>query len=283
MPELGGGETICYEGRGVEWRNPFDYQQQKNLEIVRHDLFPKYTKVIPGIDTRETPAARLPSAAEHYVCIYESVSGAKADEYATYISPRKDSREIMHRLGLGEHRYAIFNVSASVAYKRWPLDRHLKIAEFLKAKQMQIVVMGARGDRSISAVFEKMTGAINLAGKTSLAELIALVSGSRLVVTNDTSLVHIAVALQKPSLCMTGGGQFGMFADYGYSDINHWAHERTPCYFDNWRCGREVPPGDPSPCVAAITAENAMKKIQSLVGYLEHAESIPREPFSLGF
>ena len=66
-------------------------------------------------------------------------------------------------------------------------------------------------------------------------------------------------------------------------DINLWAYQRTPCYFDNWRCAREVPYGEPSPCIAAVTLEMVLRKLQSLITYLRKSAPYPREKFKARF
>jgi ADP-heptose:LPS heptosyltransferase len=54
--------------------------------------------------------------------------------------------------------------------------------------------------------------AVDLAGKTSLGGLAALVARARLVLANDTGISHIAAALQAPSVIVASG-----------SDPRRWA------------------------------------------------------------
>lgn len=47
---------------------------------------------------------------------------------------------------------------------------------------------------------------LNLAGKTSLVELVEVIRGAKMLVGNDSSAIHIAAATGTPSVCIHGGG-----------------------------------------------------------------------------
>ncbi len=285
---VGAREVIGYEGIDPEFVHPFDVQQRKNLELVFNKIYPRYTKIIPSVDGGTVLKEKLPSAVSHYVAIYEGATGFKESDYATelpmgYSHQASEGEEVLRKFGLKSGEYAVMNLNASVAYKRWPLGNFKKVADRLSSAGLDVVLIGSRGEELLADEFRKTFPlCLNLAGKTDLRELLSLIGGSFVVVSNDTSIVHIAVALRKPSLCVTGGGQFGMFALYGYGDINKWVYKTTPCFCDNWQCGLRAKVGEPSPCLAAVSVGSVLDELDELLRYLKKNKNYPREKFSVG-
>ncbi len=161
----------------------------------------------------------------------------------------------------------MFNLNASVSYKQWPIDRFAAVAEKVKEQGIEIVLVGSLKEKAKLEEFKKFYphSFIDLVGQTSLEELSALIRESKFVISGDTSIVHLAIALKKPTLCPAGGGQFGMFTDYGYRAINHWAYKRSKCFCDNWHCGREAKNGKPSACLDAVDLNLVLEKLDKIL------------------
>jgi ADP-heptose:LPS heptosyltransferase len=62
----------------------------------------------------------------------------------------------------------------------------------------------------------------NACGKFNLSESADLVKRAKVIVTNDTGLMHIAAAFQKPIISLWGNTTpaLGMFPYYGYNNLN---------------------------------------------------------------
>ncbi len=91
--------------------------------------------------------------------------------------------------------------------KRWPADRFATLGRLFQSRAgADILIVGSAGERDIAdavaAGLERP--ALNLAGRTSLRELVSLIGLGRLVVTNDTGPMHIADALAAPILAIFG-------------------------------------------------------------------------------
>ena len=91
--------------------------------------------------------------------------------------------------------------------KRWPADRFASLARLFQSQAgADILIVGSAGERDIAdavaAGLERP--ALNLAGRTSLRELIAVIGLGRLLVTNDSGPMHIADALATPILAVFG-------------------------------------------------------------------------------
>lgn len=77
-----------------------------------------------------------------------------------------------------------------------------KIAEFLYMRGITPVIIGTRGDYEVCEEIRRSSKkrAINLAGKTSIREMAALIKASKMVVAVDSGSVHIASALNKKTV-----------------------------------------------------------------------------------
>ncbi|HEX8786531.1 MAG TPA: lipopolysaccharide heptosyltransferase II [Telluria sp.] len=95
--------------------------------------------------------------------------------------------------------------------KRWPPAHYGALAaEVVRALPgVQVALLGSPNDRATCEVVRTHAGAaagsvLNLAGQTSLDEAIALVAQTTAVVSNDSGLLHIASALNRPVVALYG-------------------------------------------------------------------------------
>jgi ADP-heptose:LPS heptosyltransferase len=104
-------------------------------------------------------------------------------------------------------RYICMHVGASTPARRWPLENFVEVARHLSRRSLDVVLTGTEGEseltRSVAARLDE--SALDLAGRTSLGALAAVVRGARLVVCNDTSVSHLADALRVPSVVLSTG------------------------------------------------------------------------------
>jgi heptosyltransferase-2 len=93
--------------------------------------------------------------------------------------------------------------------KCWPEDRFAALADRLVTElNARIVLIGAGSERDnaarVIAQMQQPQAARNLAGETSIAELIGLLAKCDLLVTNDTGPAHVGAALSIPTLTIFG-------------------------------------------------------------------------------
>jgi heptosyltransferase-2 len=82
--------------------------------------------------------------------------------------------------------------------KRWPAERFIQLGkQLLGEHSIRILVFGSRGDREtcVEVATGIGRGALNLAGETSLASLVAYLQLCRVVVSNDSGGMHLAAAV----------------------------------------------------------------------------------------
>ncbi|MDX2164777.1 MAG: lipopolysaccharide heptosyltransferase II [Gammaproteobacteria bacterium] len=90
--------------------------------------------------------------------------------------------------------------------KRWPEEYYADVANKLAEHGFDIWLFGSAKDKSITDKINMLTEnrCENLAGTTSLSEAIDLLAQTSLVITNDSGLMHIAAALDKPLIALYG-------------------------------------------------------------------------------
>ncbi|MEP0915752.1 glycosyltransferase family 9 protein [Leptolyngbya sp. DQ-M1] len=104
-------------------------------------------------------------------------------------------------------RYVCIHAGASVSSRCWSGDRFAAIAEHLAQKGWQVVLTGSDAERGLTEAIAQLIKAptINLAGRTSLGTLAAVLENCRLLVCNDTGVSHLAAALKVPSVVIFSG------------------------------------------------------------------------------
>ena len=117
---------------------------------------------------------------------------------------------------LPENFFVIF-MGGSIYNKLWPAERFYQVAKHISEKTgYECVICGTKEDYNELEIF-KSQGDLkfsSLIGKTSIIELITVLSKAKLLVSNDTSAVHIANALGVKSLAIKG--QFSGSKFYPY-------------------------------------------------------------------
>ena len=105
------------------------------------------------------------------------------------------------------HPIAVFCPGAEYGpAKRWPARHFAALAQNLAGRGYTIWLIGSGKDAELGEEIRAQSGGVceNLCGKTDLAAAIDLMSCARLVVSNDSGLMHIAAALGKTLIALYG-------------------------------------------------------------------------------
>jgi ADP-heptose:LPS heptosyltransferase len=157
----------------------------------------------------------------------------------------------------------IIFTGAGIAKRSWEREKFLELIKLILQYTTQPVYLagGPADIQTANYLTANLppTKLIDLTGKTSLPQLVQLIGSSALVISNETSAIHIAAATNTPSVCILGGGHFGRFSPYPKNMANKpvCVYEKMECYNCNWNCIFETPEAEPYPCVGAISLEDA--------------------------
>jgi ADP-heptose:LPS heptosyltransferase len=104
-------------------------------------------------------------------------------------------------------RYICIHPGASVPERRWPVPHFAAAAAVMAARELEIVLTGTGAEAGLTRAVAEGSGApcLDLAGKTDLGSLAALLEGARLLICNDTGVSHVAAALGVPSVVISTG------------------------------------------------------------------------------
>jgi heptosyltransferase-2 len=189
-------------------------------------------------------SARVPMA-EHYARL--------AGEGAT---PRPQLRAAPGEIEQAKRRFGIEGSYAALCpgaeygpAKRWPY-----FAELAGRLSLPAVLLGSPGDAAAAAG----VGGTNLVGRTSLDDALLLLAGAKLVVSNDSGLMHVAAALGRPQVALFGSSSPEHTPPQSPAARVLWLHiECSPCY------KRECPLGH-FRCMKEMTVDSVLAEIQSL-------------------
>lgn len=122
---------------------------------------------------------------------------------------QEDHAEAGHMLAGAEGPLIGLHPSARDQTRRWPVERFLTAGlELRRQIGGTLVLLGEASIRPLTEAMAAEAGGkiLNLAGRSSLTGLGAVLQRLALLITNDTGPAHIAYALDVPTVTIFGGG-----------------------------------------------------------------------------
>lgn len=153
-----------------------------------------------------THRVKNPKGKPPMVAFYSALSGEagiEADRPQLSL-PEAEPARVAQGQGLSLQGFYTFAPGAEFgASKRWPAAHYAQLATRLDAP---VVLLGSGKDAPVcEEIVQAAPGrCLNLAGKTSLMEAIALIAGAKAMVSNDSGLMHVAAAFGIPQVALFG-------------------------------------------------------------------------------
>jgi ADP-heptose:LPS heptosyltransferase len=121
--------------------------------------------------------------------------------------------------------YIGFQIGAADIYKMWPVDRFIELAKKLIKNGEKIVIVGTKHESKLAdEIIDKVKNEniINMCGNTNLIELANLVNNLKMLITNDTGTMHLAIALKTPTISLfspTSPEEIGPYQDLNIHEV----------------------------------------------------------------
>lgn len=187
-------------------------------------------------------------------------------DFPLHAADEREASALRAENGLVPGEYICLHAGARLASRRWPLANFVRVGRCLAGRGWPLVLTGSTDEIPLVADLRRALRAANpvnplvhdVAGRTSLGGMAALVAGSRLLVCNDTGVSHIAAGLRHPSVIIASGSDVCRWAPLDAQRHRVlWADAPCrPCAFDRCphghRCAWDV---TPSAVLAAIDAQ----------------------------
>ena len=182
------------------------------------------------------------------------------------ISPEEHrcAMQLMKETGLKSGEYVCVHPGARAPARRWPTDRFADVAGAIADLGLSVVLTGSAGEAALTRLVHRQMRrrSIDLAGRTSLGTVAALISRAKLLISNDTGVSHIAAALRVPSVIVYSGSSPARWAPANRLLHRAAFHEVScrPC--SHYRC----PIGHP--CARELSAEQVREQALALLNSL---------------
>lgn len=158
----------------------------------------------------------------------------------------------LEQLGLpGGQAYVVFVPGARWETKEWPPEYYADLANMVIADGDYVVLAGGPDEqekaRKIKTIYNS-NKIIDLTGKTSLKELVALIKGAKVFISGDTGPLHFAAALKKPLIAMYGPtlphrtGPYGSDKSVVLISPSKHAGSLIKRKCDGWSCMEDILP-----------------------------------------
>ncbi len=162
------------------------------------------------------------------------------------------------------------NPGMQLTAKRWPLDRYRELTKkLINDLHAQILLIGGPEDidlnqQLLQGLDVPKDAIINLAGKTTIGQLAALLQQCTLFIGNDSSPMHLAAAVGIPVIAIFGPTSPQEYGPYPLDDPKHifiWHPSTTqPCFFLG-----KMQTTTPCTCIQSVTVDEVWHAIHQLL------------------
>lgn len=179
-----------------------------------------------------------------------------------HLSPEAESAAAELLRPLGERPIAVLAPGTMWETKHWRPEGFGEIARRLSARGLAVLITGTAQDAPRAAIIQAAArAALDLCGRTSPAELAALLRHARIAITNDSGAMHLAVAAGTPVVTVFGPTDPVRVGPYGQGERVVMAGvECSPCFL---RRLSQCPNGHA--CMQLVTPDMVWSRVEQVL------------------
>jgi ADP-heptose:LPS heptosyltransferase len=181
-------------------------------------------------------------------------------------------QQVKARLGNVQHPLIVLYPEASLVIKRWPANSFIHLGQALQQKYHATLVIPVGSEpEQASSIAQAIGDSVCIWQRGTLRELAAMLSFADLMIAGDTGPVHIAAALNVPTVTLFGPSwheRYGHPSPHLNLQGYHPCSERTPHNFTLQRCWSD----DQCPlelfqktCLEAISVEQVLETLEKII------------------
>jgi lipopolysaccharide heptosyltransferase II len=132
--------------------------------------------------------------------------GAQTKNKSIEVHTTKKAREQINKL-MGRKKFIVFHPGSKYKTQMWYSERFAQVADSLVERYKTPIVFSGTPDQEgvVKEIMKRMKKkAVSMVGKTNFEEYVALIEQSSMLVSVDTSAVHIASAFKKQVVALFG-------------------------------------------------------------------------------
>ncbi|MCK4517733.1 lipopolysaccharide heptosyltransferase II [Candidatus Babeliales bacterium] len=195
-----------------------------------------------------------------YLLLFKSGSGKPVPELFVTAEEEEKAKKILIDNGLSPDQ-KILGISPGAAFgsaKCWLPERFKSLAErFTVEDNVQVVCLGHKSEIDLGKTICQSSKIINLVGKTSLRELLAIISVCDAFLANDSGPMHIAAALKIPLVAIFGPTDEKISRPYPEGVVLRKNLSCSPCHL------RECPQSHE--CMKGVSVNEVYRKLKNLL------------------
>ncbi len=145
--------------------------------------------------------------------------------------------------------------------KQWPTESFAALAQRWLAKGWQVWLLGSGKDKAVCAAIQQASGGgcVDWSGQLTLAETITLMSLTTAVVSNDSGLMHVAAALDRPVVALYGS------TDPGFAPPLNKQHQVLYLGLDCSPCAQRTCPLGHLDCLRLISVQQVEHALCNMI------------------
>jgi len=164
-----------------------------------------------------------------------------------YVTPESEDYVNKFLSGSLIKNYYCLNISSNGPDRYWQPEKWIEFINSIDTKNNEIVLISLPGDTDTAVHIGKKCGNAHVFNSRSIIDIFSLISRSEMIITVDTSIVHIASAFNKPILAL-------------YVNLQNFYSQYSPLS-ENYRVVMSPEDGDP---ISAIPVADVINKYVSL-------------------